>query len=120
MDGIETKSWQGSTVEVRACLIAKYLWTTATIDVLLDDRYILRTGGKLKIVGAVKSEFAHNGTTYQATVSWGMGSLKHFPYQLDIDEERVASGRVKIRNWPMAFAIWVILGAAVSFISNHI
>ena len=94
----EEIQWHGSTVEVTARLIPRFLWTTASIDVFIDGECVLRTGGQLKIIGSSSTEFFHRGRVHQVELSWGMGSLEGFPYQLWIDGSKVAVSRVLIQN----------------------
>ena len=53
--------WEGSAVEVRARVVPRYLWTTTSIDVFVDGRCILKTGGQMKAVGSSFAEFHHGG-----------------------------------------------------------
>src|SRR5262249_10297062 len=94
----EEIEWHGSTVEVTARLIPRFLWTTASIDVFIDGECVLRTGGQLKITGSSSAEFSHRGRMHQVELSWGHGSLEGFPYQLRIDRSKVAVSRVSIQN----------------------
>lgn len=105
--------WQGNELYVKAKLIPKFLWSTASIDVFLNSECILRTGGKMKISGAVRSEFLHNNSLHQAEVSWGVGGLFQFPYQLSIDGEIVNKSYVTIDNWPIGMLTWIILSLLI-------
>jgi hypothetical protein len=95
--------WHGSTVEVTARLVPRYLWTTASIDVFLDGRCILRTGGQLKLIGSSSAEFDHDGSVHSVELSWGcarrQGFVRHsFPYQLRIDGAKVAISEVAVED----------------------
>jgi hypothetical protein len=119
MNTLENKTeWNETKIEVQASLVPKYIWTTASIDVILEGRFILRTGGKLKVTGVVKNGFEFNGKKYQAVLTWGRSSLWYFPYQLTINENMVSNSKVYIRNWPMVFTVWVILGAVAAIIQR--
>jgi hypothetical protein len=105
-------TWQDSAVRVQARLIPRFLWTTASIDVFLDDKCILRTGGQMKVTGAYSVEFVLKGTAHRAELAWGRGALRSFPYRLEIDGAPVSESRVAIQNWPLALwpSILVCLG----------
>jgi hypothetical protein len=108
-----TPKWQGSAIQVQARLVPRFLWTTASIDVFLDQQCILRTGGQLKFTGVQSAEFTHAGSKHTAELSWGgSGIWFSFPYQLRIDGAAVSASRVHIRNWP-AGLIGAILIASV-------
>jgi hypothetical protein len=115
----EIVKWQGSTVEVQARLVPRYLWNTASIDVSLDGQQILRTGGQLKFNGLCSTTFTRAGSTHTAELSWGFSGLSFsFPYQLRIDGAPVATSRVRIRNWPAALVV-IAVGAAVLLAILH-
>jgi hypothetical protein len=102
MPGAKTR-WHGSTVEVTARLVPRYLWSTASIDVFLDGRCILRTGGQMRAVGSSSAEFDHDGEAHTVEVSWGRaqprGFTRHcFPYDLTIDGAKVAASEVPVEN----------------------
>ena len=95
--------WEGSTVEVRARVVPRYFWTTASIDVFLDGRCILKTGGQMKSVGSSTDEFQHGGVVHTAALSWGNAHMRHalgltFPYQLFFDGSKIAVSEVSMEN----------------------
>ena len=104
MDNIVT--WRGCLVDVQARLIARYLWHTASLEVILDGRTILQTGGQLKASGSCSTTFMHASTTHTAELSWGISMLGlSFPYQLRIDGVPIVASRVKVRNWPITVIV---------------
>jgi len=116
----EIIEWQGSKVEVRARLVPRYFWNTASIDVSLDGQQIMRTGGQLKLKGACSTSFTHANRTHIAVLSWGCSGLTFsFPYELRIDGTSVATSRVRIQNWPIVvgliLAFWTVLLAILHF-----
>jgi hypothetical protein len=95
--------WHGATVEVTARLVPRYLWTTSSIDVFLDGRCILRTGGQMKVIGSSSAEFQHDGATHTVELSWGRVQQRGlirccFPYDLTIDGAKVAASEVPVEN----------------------
>jgi hypothetical protein len=95
--------WRGRTVEVRARPVPRHLWTTASIDVLLDGRCILRTGGEGTLTGSVSAEFDHGGAVHTVELSWGRvqpGGLtrRSFPYRLRIDGAELAASEVAVEH----------------------
>lgn len=113
----ESIKWQDCDVRVEAWLVPDFLWTTATIEVLLDGRCILGTGGQLKFTGLRTAAFVHNGTTHKVELEWGASGLGFsVPYQLRIDGLGVARSRVFVQNWRMALiavVLVILLGAAI-------
>ena len=106
----EVIKWQGSAVEVRARLVPRFLWNTASIDVLLDGQRILQTGGQLKFTGSRVATFSHSGSDHTAELSWGFSGLSFsLPYRLQIDGVPVAASRVRIQNWPLGVAVGIML-----------
>jgi len=104
--------WCGNPVEVTARFIPKFLWTTASIDVLVDSRCVLRTGGKWKIVGTSAARFDHAGSIHDIELTWGLCPLRSFSIKIKIDRELIADTRVLVSNWPTslwpvaAFLVW--------------
>ena len=111
--------WEGSTVEVRAQLIPRYGWTTASIDVYLDGRCILKTGGQMKAVGSSTAEFQHGGAAHTAELSWGHARMEHaygltFPYQLFFDGGKIAVSEVRVENPASAFNPLLIIALIIT------
>jgi hypothetical protein len=117
----EVVNWQGSAIDVQAWLVPRLLWTTASIDVFLDEFCILRTGGSAKLAGSTSSTFTHSGSTHTAELSWGMaGLLPVFPYRLQIDGITIATSRVGVRNWPLLLIPSVLLAVVLLVISHFV
>src|SRR6476660_7695564 len=107
-------SWQGSTVKVRARLVPRFFWMTASIDVFVGEQCVLRTGGQLTFSGVKSAEFTHADAKHTAELKWGTSGISFsFPYELRIDGVLVSVSRVFIRNWPVgliaAFLIATVL-----------
>lgn len=101
--------WQGSTIEVQARLVPRFLWTTASIDVFVGGQCVLRSGGRMKLIGCCSQTFAHSGGEHLAEVSWGASLLYSFPYQLRIDGVHIREGRVRVRNWGLGLILPLVL-----------
>jgi hypothetical protein len=102
-------------IEVKARIVPRYCWTTASIDVFLDGRCILRTGGQMKVTGSSCAEFDHDGSTHSVELSWGKATGLEFPYVLTIDDAKVSLAGVPIEN-PTLTAIPVLIVAGVVLI----
>jgi hypothetical protein len=96
-------SWQGKTVSVRAHYVPRFAWTTASIDVYLDDQCVLRTGGQFKLTGSHSATFTDGGQEHRMELTWGGSGGFRFPYQLRIDGVPVADAHVAIENRAMIF-----------------
>ena len=116
----EIFKWPGSTVAVQARLVPRFLWSTASIDVLLDNQCILQTGGQLKVTGSHSGTFIHSGSTHTADLSWGYGLLFSFPYQLRIDGTLVSEGRVRIQNWALGLLIPLVVAVVVLALFHYV
>jgi hypothetical protein len=90
--------WHGSEVEVKARIVPRYGWTTASIDVFLDGKCILRTGGQMEVTGSSSAVFDHDGSRHFAELSWGMARGLEFPYVLRINDAKVALSEVPVEN----------------------
>jgi hypothetical protein len=114
--------WNDCDLEVRAKAVPRYFWTTASIDVYLDDLCILRTGGVLAVKGAQTTTFRQKTETHVLKLSW-RSPQKGFslPYELSIDERPVATAAVLPTNWPLYFmplGAIALMGIALSLLAN--
>jgi hypothetical protein len=100
-------SWKSAEISVFAQPVLKYAFMTVSIDVLLNGRLILATGGALKVTGNTTQEFEHQGQLHLAKMSWGKGKLKSFPITLTIDGEHVLEGEVTVAKWWLSH--WISL-----------
>jgi hypothetical protein len=103
LDGPPPLPASGKIYQVRAHLVPRYFWTSASIDVYLDGRCILMTGGQMKLTGGYSRAFTDGGQQHLAELKWGVGWQHHFPYELWIDGKMVAQSRVPVENWGMIF-----------------
>lgn len=102
--------WRGKSVAVRATLVPRYLWTSASIDVYLDGERVFRTGGKMNLTGSHCAGVRIGGSEHQMEVSWGRSRNFVFPYELRIDGELVAKSQVHVENQGlMLIPAWLIL-----------
>jgi hypothetical protein len=122
MDVANRTRWQNCDLGVRAECVARYFWTTVSIDVHLAGLCILRTAGVLKLAGSQINNFKHNDEVHEVKLSWksrmrGM----YFPYQLFIDGEAIISSRVYPYNWPLVLIpiITIPLALAAFFLIIH-
>jgi len=109
-------TWQDSVVRVQARLIPRYLWTTPSFDVFLDDECILRTGGQMKITGTCSAEFVRKGGAHRADLAWGRTAVRSFPYRLHIDGVPISQSRVEIQNWPLVLLPWILCLGLIWFL----
>ena len=85
----------------------RYLWTTVSIDVLLDGEPVLQTGGQASLLGRCRSRFQRQGKAHKAELSWGKMANGAFPFMLRIDEELVLASEVPVDNWRMVVVGWI-------------
>ena len=103
-----TASWNGVSIQVTARTVPRYLFTTASIDVMVDGRQVIGTGGVLKRTGSHQVSFQIGNLSHRATLSWGVGSPASFPFRLQIDEALVLEGRVPTKNWWLGLWPWTV------------
>jgi hypothetical protein len=92
-------SWNGLAVDVSARLVSRYAWTTASIDVFVDGKPILKTGGVFKIAAKHSERFQEQEGVHSAEISWGKATLQSFPIVLKIDDTQILASRVLVENW---------------------
>ena len=96
---------------VRARLVPRCLWTTAAVEVWLENRCILTTGGQMKFTGAQSAAFIHAGAPHTAELIWGMSGVGFsIPYRLQIDGLAVSTSRAQIHNWPLGMIPVILVG----------
>lgn len=124
-------TWRGKKVTVRANLVPRYLFSSASIDVYLDGECVFRTGGKINSVGSHSAVVRIGGSEHQVEVTWQRSRNFCFPYQLKIDGELVANSQVPVENQPLiilpAFlmiavllAVALVLYVAFQFLQRHL
>jgi hypothetical protein len=94
-----TVQWRGALVEVQARPVARYLWMTVSIDVLVDGEAVLQTGGQAKLLGNYRRRFWYDGGEHTAELSWGMAAAGAFPFMLRLDGEVVLASEVPVEHW---------------------
>jgi len=95
--------WNNTPILVTSRFISRYAWTSASIDVSVDGAVILRTGGVFRVTGTVVQTFTSRGANHEAKLTWGRGSLRWFPFKLEIDGALVAEAKVPTSNWWCAY-----------------
>lgn len=121
----ETLFWQNGKLTVTARMTPKYLWTTASIDVYLDEKCILKTRGQRATRGTKINDFQYNGRSHVVELSWTPPRNGLFyPFRLAIDQQIIDSAEVYIRNWPLAIVgalliVGVILGIPAILINAY-
>jgi hypothetical protein len=108
--------WHGKVVRVQAIYIPRFLWTTASIDVFLDDRCVFRTGGQLKSIGSHSASFSDGGSDHQMELTWGRSRNFRFPYQLRIDGVLVQESQVQVENQHMILIPALMIMALVALV----
>jgi hypothetical protein len=114
--------WGDATICISARQIARNAWSTASIDVTVDDRVILRTGGVLKAIGRCSALFDLRGSSHHVEIIWRLGWGPSFPIELKLDGVSVIRSRVAVKNW--WFVCWpflVVLTGSVAkwLMQNH-
>jgi len=108
--------WKGVAVKVTARAVARYAWTTVSIDVAVEAATILRTGGAFKFVGSSVETFTFDGREHTAELAWRTAGLRSFPIELSIDGSPLLKTDVPIENWwlsqwPLALVVGTVAWA---------
>jgi hypothetical protein len=93
-------------------MVSRYAYTTTSIDVAIDGRTVLRTGGVPKLTGSHTEQIEYGTARHQVTLSWGRSMSLTFPFKLTIDDNLIQEGRVPISNWWCAY--WPLALTAVT------
>jgi hypothetical protein len=109
-------TWQGKAVSVRARYIPRFLWTTASIDVFLDERCVFRSGGQLKSTGSHSASFDDGGSEHRMELTWGRSREFRFPYQLRIDGVLVGESQVRVENQILVLIPALIIVALMALV----
>lgn len=107
--------WGDKKVRVQAKLIPRYLWSTASIDVYLEDECILRTGGQLKFIGTCTAPFTCENSSHRVVLKYGLARIRFIPFQLEMDGTVIAASRAYIQNWMLGYVTWLVIGLAAGF-----
>ena len=102
-------------MSIAAKLVPRYVWQSASIDVAVNGRSVLKTGGVFKLVGKHTETFASNGIEHNVEVTWGKAALRSFPFRLSIDGMPVLESRVPISNWWLGLWPWILFVAFVAW-----
>src|SRR2546426_11480508 len=97
-------SWRNKPVRVRARLVPRFFWTTASIDVFLEDKCILRTGGQFKFTGSHSASFTDGRSEHQADLTWVERAVTAFLISFGLTEPRlvIQKSRLKIGPWAIS------------------
>ena len=107
--------WNGARLEVRCWALARKLWLTCSIDVYVDDRCVLRTGGKFKNVGSHSAQFTRDNATHTVELTWGDFENGAFPCSLRVDGETVGEPSVGIENkWQSKIGCFLVVALAIA------
>jgi hypothetical protein len=101
--------WNGEQLTITAHLVPRYAFMTASIDVSLADKPVLKTGGVLKLEGGQVANFERNRQAHLVEASWGKATLKYFPVKVVVDGQLLVEAPVKISNWWLVYWPWLIL-----------
>lgn len=108
--------------QVRAYLVPRYLWTSASIEVYLDGRCVLTASGQTKLAGTYASAFNDGGREHLAELKWGKAQQHQFPCELWVEGKKVMESRVPLENWWLGYtpaAIIFLIMIGITFAGVH-
>jgi hypothetical protein len=101
--------WNGTTLTATSKLVPKLLWQTASIDIFINGKCILQSGGQAKVTGSLRAQFEHEGQIHGVKLTWGRAALRSFPIEVSIDDQPVLKSRVFTKNWPLTYLPWLTI-----------
>ena len=113
MDEVPTTTWSGVPVTVTARVVPRYAWQTTSIDVAVNGRTVLQTGGVLKVVGVHTESVEVAGAQHRIELSWEKFADGAFPFSLRIDGAVVLESRVRPTNAWVALWPYVLLAVLI-------
>lgn len=106
--------WRDETLGLTAHVMARRLFMTASIDVLLHDRVVLATGGQPRATGTARARFEHLGDWHDIELDWDRVRGDGFPVAVRIDGELVGEAVVPLRDkWKIALIPVSLFGLGV-------
>jgi hypothetical protein len=98
-------------------MVSRYAWLTTSIDVMVNGRTVLQTGGVMKAVGVHSETVDLAGSHRRVDLSWRPFENGSFPFSLAIDGTVVLESRVAPPFWWVSFwpyAALVLLGVVLA------
>ena len=111
MGAVPETVWSGVPIRVTARVVPRYAWRTTSIDVAVNGRTVLQTGGVRKIIGVHSETLDLAGVQHLMELSWGQFTSGAFPFLLKIDGVVVLESRVVAPYWWVAY--WPYVAVAV-------
>jgi hypothetical protein len=108
--------WEGHNIQIVCQPMPKYLWMATETVAKVDDREVCRGGG-FGFTDKIRGKFGNNDLSHELALELKMDvvTLVSVPYKLQIDENVISEGRLRIDNWPLFFIpTIVILGVCCS------
>lgn len=101
-EGKHVYDWHGKTVEVTTRPLWKHLGLTISIDVLVDGKRALATGGKFKLKDTDAAYFEVDGRKHKMTLDWRVSTdtsylytnIQPIGYALMIDDRHIGQATI--------------------------
>ncbi len=106
--------WESHNIKIDSQPGLKYLWMATETVVKVDDVEISRVGG-FRFTDRITGKFIHNDHACEFVLAMKVDliTLVSVPYEFQIDGNIISQGRLKIKNWPLAFVTPAIFAACV-------
>ncbi len=106
--------WEGHNISIRSQPAIKYLWLAAETVVMIDGVEIARSGG-FRFNEKLVEKFPHNNSSSELAleIKVDLITLVSVPYKLEIDDNVISQGRLKIDNWILFFVPTILLIACL-------
>ena len=111
--------WNNKPLKVTANFIPRFFYTTASIDVHVDGRCVLKTDGPFQRTGTNIARFCEDGF-HTVKLEWGKADWRFFPYRLWIDGQMVAESKVYIQNWPLLMVPYFLFTLAGIVVPHYL
>ncbi len=102
--------WEGHDIQIISQPIPKYLWMATETVAKVDGKEIGRGGG-FGFTDKIRGKFGNNNPPHELALELKMDlvTLVSVPYKLQIDQNVISEGRLRIDNWPLFFIPTIVI-----------
>jgi len=108
-------TWRGHTLSVTGDWTGRWLYMAPQYELKLDGD-VLATGGGPKVNHTLEAKFEEDGTTYVIAADILSVAGVRPACELFIDDDPVASGRVKVANLLNPLLVFFIIAATLTML----
>ncbi|OZG69917.1 hypothetical protein BTA51_28700 [Hahella sp. CCB-MM4] len=112
-------NWKNHKIQVFSRAVAKHLWCTVSLGVVIDGNKMYQSPDSFRIKGSIKFEIEEDGNAIQCQlISIPPSSVIYSRYKLVVGNSDIYQGGVRAENWYILYGLMTIL--CVYFVSTVI